>query len=101
MKVFTVKDRGQFKGRDLLNEIIKQPIGGSGRGAVTVEQMRLDIRLMDKLDATKGQTVELEDADWNHLAAKIREFPFAFSSREVVEFCDDILKAEEPKARAA
>ncbi|MEI9414730.1 hypothetical protein [Mesorhizobium sp. Cs1321R2N1] len=96
MKTFALNDRGQLKARDLLNEIVKQPIGGTGRAATTLDQMRLDIRLMDKLEAVAGQCIELEDADWNHLSAKVRSFPFAFADRDILAFCDDVLNAGEP-----
>lgn len=94
MRTVTLQDRTLFKARDLLTEIVKQPLGGSERGATTLDHMRLDIRLLDRL-AGQGATIDLEEADWTRLCAKVKAFPFAFSDRSVVEFCDDVLNAPE------
>jgi len=98
MRTITLKTLGDLAAVDLLTQVVKQPLGSAARGGTVIEQMRLDIRLMDKLDAAQGaQTLDLEDADWGHLTTKLRAFPFGLADKRIVEICDDVFNATETK----
>lgn len=94
MRKIELKTEPGFDYRDLLLAIIKAPMAAGAHGGTSLEAMRADIRLLDKMEPAKpGEAVELEDADWGHLSNKVRAYPFAISDRRVVKMCDDILGA--------
>lgn len=94
MRTFPLPVLGDLSAKDVLVEVVKQPKGGIGNAAVTVEGMRRDIRLLDMLEpATDGVT--LEEADWSHLCDKLKAFPFMSTDRRLVQICDAVLEAEE------
>lgn len=100
MRTFTLPQLGDLPAREVLVEVAKQPKGGVGNGAITVEGMRRDIRLLDVLEPAIGRVL-LEEADWAHLCDKLRVFPFAATDRRLVQLCDLVLNAEEAKEHPA
>lgn len=92
MKTIELKTFGKLAAKDMLLEVVRQPIGGGIKGGTPLEDMRADIRLLDKIEPATD-SVELEDADWTRLCRKVREFPFAYSDRNIVAICDAVLSA--------
>ena len=92
MKTIELKTYGKLAAKDVLLEVVRQPVGGGTKGGIPLEDMRSDIRLLDKIEPATD-SVDLEDADWSRLCRKIKEFPFAFSDRNIVAICDAVLEA--------
>ena len=75
--------------RDVVQQVIRAPL--KPEAGVGIEEMRQSIRVLDALDKANG-TLELEDADWNHLVAKTRAMQWAFVDRRILTFIDDVLE---------
>ena len=54
--------------------------------------MRQSIRVLDALEASNG-TLELEDADYQHLKTKVERMPWNVVDRRLVEMIDDVMGA--------
>jgi hypothetical protein len=75
---------------DAIRQVIRQPLDPQ-RG-VSIEEMRRGIRILDKLDAA-GATLDLEDADWEHLKQKVEGMSWGMVDRHLLEFIDIVLGA--------
>lgn len=75
---------------EAIRTVIRQPLDQQ-RG-VSIEEMRKGIRILDKLDASTSY-LELEDADWEHLKAKIEAMQWGMVDRHLLEFIDAVLNA--------
>jgi len=71
----------------VLKEVIRQPL--DPRAGVTIAEMRQSIRVLDALESANG-TLELEDADYEHLKAKIMAMPWAVVDRRILTLVDDV-----------
>lgn len=74
--------------RVVIKAIVRRPL--DPQKGVDIEEMRRGIRILDAVDATKGNVLELEDADHAHLAEKLRGMQWAAVDRRVIEFIDDV-----------
>lgn len=81
---------------DAIRQVIRQPLDQQ-RG-VGIEEMRRGIRILDALDAPYGNDLNLEDADWDHLAAKVRAMQWGMVDRHLLEFIDAVLDAPDVTA---
>jgi hypothetical protein len=75
-------------------DMIKGVVNGvDPREGVTVDDMKKRLRIVTALENAKGDTLKLEDADYDLLAQKVRANKWAMVSPAIVEFCDDIAAA--------
>lgn len=79
--------------RDVVEQVIRAPL--NPQGGVGIDEMRQSIRVLDALDKADG-TLQLEDADWNHLVAKTKAMQWAFADRRILTFIDDVLEGNAP-----
>jgi len=78
--------------RLLIESAIKVPL--DRQNGATIDEMRRGIRVLDALDRAIGDApLELEDADWEHLVAKVEHMPWGSVDRRFVRFHDDVLEA--------
>jgi len=82
---------GTLSWADIVQQVIRRPL--DGRGA-DIDELRRGIRVLDALDAANG-SVELEDADWEHLRQKVQAMQWGFVDRRIVQFVDDVNTAQE------
>jgi hypothetical protein len=75
---------------EAIRQVLRRPLDPQ-KGA-DIEEMRRSIRVLDALDASDG-TLELEDADWQHLCQKVRAMQWAFVDRRIVQLIDSVLDA--------
>lgn len=94
MKTIELRTFGRMSTKEVLLEIVRQPVGGGVKGGVAIDDMRADIRLMDKIEPAID-SLSLEDADWARLCRKVKEFPFAYSDRNIISICDAVLEAKD------
>lgn len=87
MKQIPLKTLDDIDYRELIVQVVRVPLDRQ-QGA-TIDEMRRGIRVLDALDRADG-TLELEDADWEHLRDKVRHFPWGMVDRRLLEFCDDV-----------
>lgn len=74
---------------DLIRIVLRTPLNPVA--GANVDEMRRSIRVLDALDGKKaGDVLELEDADWEHLLAKVHHYPYAVDDRRVLEFIEAI-----------
>ena len=78
---------------DLIMTVLNKPIQNG-----TVDEQRKVCKVMDVLDEAHDFLL-LEDEDWNILKSRVEKFTWAFVSREILKFCDAILKAEETQVK--
>jgi hypothetical protein len=94
MRTVPLKTLGDLKAVEMLIQVVKQPTGTIANGGTTIEQMRNDIRLLDKLEPAQDMdSITLEDADWAHLRTKLSQFPFGIADRRIIEICEDVFNA--------
>jgi hypothetical protein len=74
----------------VLREVLRRP-SDPQKGA-DIAEMRRSIRVLDALDAANG-TLELEDADYDHLKTKITAMPWNVIDRRIVQLVDDVTGA--------
>jgi hypothetical protein len=75
---------------EAIRQVLRRPLDPQ-KGA-DIEEMRRSIHVLDALDAADG-TLELEDADWQHLCQKVRAMQWAFVDRRIVQLIDSVLDA--------
>jgi len=76
---------------EIIRTLIRQPL--SKEKGVDIEEMRKGIRILDKLDASNG-VLELEDADYDHLKAKLEAMTWGMVDRNLLDFIDTVLNAD-------
>jgi hypothetical protein len=74
----------------ILREVMRRPLNPQA-GADIVE-MRQSIRVLDELETSNG-TLELEDADYEHLKAKLLAMPWNIIDRRIVQLVDEVTGA--------
>lgn len=91
MKTFKLNARGSSSAKTLLTEIASLSSGGMGQ---TLDAVRRDVRILNVIEPlSDGDTVSLEDADWERLVGKINSFPFRKADRDQMAICDDVIEA--------
>lgn len=95
MKTIQLIDRGDFKARDVLKHVLENTKKG-----MDVAEMRQRLKILDVLDAAKGTTVDLEDADHAVLVNKIKETSFTVANRDLFAVLDEVLNPAKEKLRA-
>lgn len=77
--------------RFIVEQAVRVPLDRQ-QGA-TIDEMRKGIRVLDALDKSQNDVLELEDADWEFLKQKVEKFPWAQVDRRFVQFYDDVTNA--------
>jgi hypothetical protein len=75
---------------EAIRQVLRRPLDAQ-KGA-DIDELRRSIRVLDALEASDG-TLELEDADWEHLCQKVRAMQWAFVDRRIVQLIDSVLEA--------
>lgn len=75
---------------DLIRTIVR---GIDVREGADIEDIKKRLRIIDALDATKDDTLKLEDADAEYLVGKVKANKWAIVSPGIVQFHDDIVAA--------
>ena len=86
-------DGDPFVYADAIRMVIRQPL--DKQAGVSIEEMRKGIRILDALDAATGDTLDLEDADYDHLKAKVEAMHWGVVDRDLLGFIDAVLTASE------
>ena len=71
----------------VLIEVIRCPL--DPRAGITIEEMRQSLRVLDAIEKSNG-TLELEDADYEHLKAKLLAMPWGVVDRRIMTLVDDV-----------
>jgi len=79
--------------RNVIESAVRIPL--DRQNGATVDEMRKGIRILDALDASIGDVIQLEDADWEFLKQKMDKFPWAGTDRRFIRVYDDIVNATE------
>jgi hypothetical protein len=85
--------------RSVIEQAIRIPL--DRQAGATIDEMRKGIRVLDALDASHSDVLELEDADWEFLKTKVEKMPWAVVDRRFVQFHDDITGATDAPRAAA
>jgi len=85
-----VTDGAPLSYDEVIRTVIRQPLN-KDKG-VDIEEMRKGIRIFDKLDASTD-VLELEDADYAHLKAKVEAMQWGLVDRNLLDFIDAVLNA--------
>lgn len=99
MKTIELKSDAEaaWSDKEMLLIIADRPKGGNE--PITPSEMRKNGRLIDALEDLAADATELtlEDADFQHLYAKVQAFPFMTSRRELramIDRFDEVYKAK-------
>jgi hypothetical protein len=77
-------------------EILLLVMNNSPNRAITVEEMRHRVAIMNAIDdAKEDESFVLEDADWQVLRDGINNFPWSVANKGLLTIIDDVLKPEE------
>lgn len=97
---FPTEEANRVDYRSLVEQAVRVPL--DRQNGATIDEMRRGIRLLDALDASRNDVLELEDADWEHLKLKVEKMPWAMVDRRFVQFHDDIMDAtDSPRTSGA
>lgn len=77
--------------RSMVEQAIRVPL--DRQGGATIDEMRKGIRVLDALDSSLMDVLQLEDADWEFLKTKVERMPWAQVDRRFVQFYDDVIGA--------
>ena len=77
--------------RDIIENAVRIPL--DRQAGATVDEMRKGIRILDALDASQEDVLQLEDADWEFLKQKVEKFPWGGTDRRFIRFYDDVTGA--------
>lgn len=76
--------------KDVLVEVIRRPL--NPQAGINIAEMKQSLKVLDALDRSNG-TLELEDADWEHLKDKTLAMPWAMVDKRIIELVDDVTNA--------
>ena len=76
--------------RQVLMDVLRRP--SDPQQGIGLDEMRKSIRVMDALDMANGE-VTLEDADYDHLRAKLLAMRWNTADRRIVQLVDDVSSA--------
>jgi hypothetical protein len=79
---------GPIDYRAVIREVIRRPLDPQ-KGA-DIEEVRRGIHILDALDEQQGPTLELEDADWEHLKLKTASMQWGLIDKRVLQFVDTV-----------
>lgn len=77
--------------RSMIEQAVRVPL--DRQNGASIDEMRKGIRVLDALDSSKDDVLTLEDADWEHLKAKVEKMPWAMVDRRFITFHDDVCEA--------
>ncbi len=83
-------DGGRFHHRDLLEVMLKNP----PPAGFDLVEMRARFKVLDKIEATEGNLLELEDAEFKKLHDCMTQVKWNFMHRELDAFCAEIEKIQ-------
>ena len=72
-------------------ELMKAPTGNKG---ADLDEIRRSIRVMDAVDSANGGLLELEDADFEYMAHKIKSARWPIIDKYVLQFIEDVTGVE-------
>lgn len=72
-----------------LIEILRTPSASNG---ADYDEVRRSIRILDKLDETKGDTLQLEDADFEYMKQRVLNARWPLIDKYVMAFVEDVTK---------
>ena len=75
---------------DIIRNVIRQP--KDRQNGATIDEIRRGIRVLDALEHS-DQVLELEDADYDELRAKVIAMPWGMIDKRLLRIIDDILDA--------
>ena len=75
---------------DVIRECLRRPMDQQ-KGA-DIAEMRASLRVLDVLDESNG-SMDLEDADYEHLKSKVIAMPWNVIDRRILIFIDDVTGA--------
>jgi hypothetical protein len=76
----------------VLREVTRHPL--DPRQGIDIAEMRQSLRVLDAIDAANG-TLELEDADYQHLKQKLLAMPWGMVDRRILQLVDEVLAADD------
>lgn len=83
-----------FAYREVIDQIVTTP--ENPKEGANIEEIIKSIRVKDALREAKEELV-LEDADYEYLKRRVKNFRYPFSHRAIVELNNDIMNAEDVK----
>lgn len=77
--------------------LIKDCVNNLPNGGITTAEMRMRIKLLEKVEKAKGKTLILEDAEFTELTKCVESTKFTFNNKCFIEFDDAIKEAAKTK----
>lgn len=74
--------------RIVLADVLRRPL--NPQQGIGLDEMRKSIRVMDKLESANG-SVELEDADYEHLKEKLNNMSWNIADRRILQLVEDVI----------
>jgi len=84
-------ESGELNYRAYIELAVKQPLDGKSVG---IEEMHKSVRLLDILEKSSSDGIDLEDADFAFLCAKIDALKFSWVDPAFEQFVNDVKSGE-------
>ena len=75
----------------ILADVIRRPL--DPKSGIGMDEMRRGVRVLDALDSANG-TLDLEDADYEHLLEKLRVMQWNVVDRRILTLVEDVEGAD-------
>lgn len=99
LQIIVEDENGNRKARDVkpAEVLLDAAYDRGDKGVLTIAEQRRRLPLWEKLEVVKGDTVYLEDAEWNLLKELMGSHGFGWVSKDMIIMDDAIVNAEEVK----
>lgn len=99
LQIIVEDEKGNRKARDVkpAEVLLDAAYDRGDKGVLTIAEQRRRLPLWEKLEVVKGDTVYLEDAEWNLLKELMGSHGFGWVSKDMIIMDDAIVNAEEVK----
>lgn len=76
---------------DAFKELLKNTVGSAPEKGYSIEDVRLAIKAIDKIDAAIDE-INLEDAEYGFVASRVKQVQWKIASPDIIEFVDCVIK---------
>jgi len=91
MKRITLRTDGKQNSKEVFRAVAEH----SPQKPISVSEMRKRVKLLDVLDAALGDSIVVEDAEWQVLKDIMESFPWSQATKQLLAIIDDVINAAE------
>lgn len=85
---FEVENAKEYK------NLLKNTIGAAPEQGYTIDQVRMGIKVLDKIEASTDEKLALEDAEYAFVRERIESIKWSVATPQVIAFYDAVTGAQ-------